>query len=165
MTEVYLFAIFWLCLSGYGLFITLKKDLDEEDRDFFDELMEMERFIPPAAIAKMIIVFGIGMLAIDIMGFYLAYYHAYVNVNGILYRIMFFFACACVFITDQTIAMRYTVRISSAIKKLEDKPDVLRRWIDMNEPNTKTLAMLSAITKFTIALQLALFTVVSSFFL
>ena len=47
----------------------------------------------------------------------------------------------------------------------EDKPDVLRRWIDMNEPNTKTLAMLSAITKFTIALQLALFTVVSSFFL
>ena len=51
------------------------------------------------------------------------------------------------------------------IKKLEDKPDVLRRWIDMNEPNTKTLAMLSAITKFTIALQLALFTVVSSFFL
>ena len=75
---------------------------------------------------------------------------------------MIFFACACVFITDQTIAMRYTVRISSAIKKLEDKPDVLRRWIDMNEPNTKTLAMLSAITKFTIAMPLALLTVVSS---
>lgn len=164
MIEVYLFSIFWFCLSSYSLFITMKKDLGDDDRDFFDELMEMERFIPPAAISKTIIIFGIGVLAIDIAGFYLAYYHAYINVNDIFYRIMFFFACACVFITDQTIAMRYTLRISSAIKKLEDKPDVLRRWIDMNEPHTGTLAMLSAITKFTIALQLALFTVVSSFF-
>lgn len=163
MIEVYLFSLFWLALSGYSLFITLKKDRDDEDRDFFDELMEMERFIPPQAIAKMIVAFSIGMLLIDVMGFYLAYHHAYVNVNGIFYRILFFFACACVFITDQTIAMRYTLRISSAIKKLEDKPDVLRRWIDKNDPNKQTLNTLSAIAKFTIALQLALFTVVTSF--
>lgn len=164
MTEVYLFSIFWLAMSGYGLFIILKKDSGDEwdDRDFFDQLMELERFVSPQAISKVIVIMSIAMLVVDIIGFYLAYHHAYVDINVIYYRILFFFACACVFVIDQTIALRYTLRVSSAIRKLENKPDVLRRWIDKNEPNKETFSTLSAITKFTIALQLALFTVVNS---
>lgn len=166
MTEIYLFSIFWLVMSGYNLFLALQPERDtgdeDDDEDFFDELMEMEKFIPTHSIAKMIPALSIGTLFIDIVGFYLTYCHAYVNVNEIFYRVMFFFACACIFVTEQTIAMRYTLRVSSAIKKLENKPEVLRRWIDINEPNKKTLTALAAIAKFTISLQLALFTVVTS---
>lgn len=163
MIEIYLFSLFWLVTSGYNLVSVLKwDDDDEEDMSSFDEVMEMEKFISPDAIAKMMPALYIGTLAIDIMGFYLDYYHAYVNVSENFYRIMFFFACACIFLTEQTIAMRYTFRISAAVKRLEHKPEVLRRWMDMNEPNKQTIITLAAITKFTIAMQLALFTVISS---
>ncbi|MDD3115552.1 MAG: hypothetical protein PHQ44_07440 [Anaerovibrio sp.] len=122
----------------------------------------MERFVSPNAVSRLIVAFTVGLLAIDILGFYLTYCYAYAAVNDIYYRIMFFFACACVFIADQSLGLRYTVRISSAIKKLEEKPNVLQRWIAINEPDKQTLNNLAALTKFTIALQLFLFTVIAS---
>ena len=154
--DVCLFAVLWLFLSGLGVYQLIK--MNNEDRDFFDQLMEIEKFVSPAYVSKCIIVLSIGILLFDVAGFCLAYEYAYAMVNDIYYRILFFFACVCIFLVEQTIALRYTMKVSSAIKRLEEKPRVLQRWIDMNEPNKATLDMLAAVTKFTIALQLFMFT-------
>lgn len=163
MIEVYLFSIFWLCFSAFTLYEVIRKNvLEKEDMNFFDELMDLERFIAPQMVSKLILICTMGVLAVDILGFYLSYYYAYESVNDIYYRIMFFLVCACIFLVDQGLGLRYTVRMSSAIKKLEEKPNVLQRWISMNDPGQETLANLAALAKFTIALQLFLFTVISS---
>lgn len=164
MSGIYIFSILWLCLAGYGIYETIKHNTSEDEEDtFFNQLMYMEQFMSPESVARILRVFSFALLAIDIFGFYLTYYYAYEEIGDIYYRITFFFACACVAVIDQTIAMRYTMRISAAIKKLDEKPDVLQRWMSINEPNQNTLNILAAVTKFTIALQLVLFTIFKAF--
>lgn len=162
MTAVYLFSIFWLCFAIYGVYITIKKHRNDEEEDLYTSLMDMERFISSKVISKMIILLTVGVLAIDVMGFYLAYCYVYASMSVIYYRVMFFIACACVFLADQSVGMRYAVKVSYAITKLEEKPAVLQRWMSLNEPDSDMLGNLGVLTKFTMALQLFLFTVVTS---
>lgn len=156
--EVCLFSIVWLAYAGFNLYHIFQ---ESEDRDFVDQLMEIERFIAPSYIAKCMLMMAFALLAFDIVGFYLAYKFAYALVNDIYYRITFFFVCFCIFFTEQIIALRFTVRVSSVIKRAEDKPRLLQRWVDKNDPDLKTFEIIAIISKFTIALQLFMFTVLA----
>ena len=88
MLEVCLFSIVWLAYAGFNLYHIFQ---ESEDRDFVDQLMEIERFIAPSYIAKCMLMMAFALLAFDIVGFYLAYKFAYALVNDIYYRITFFF--------------------------------------------------------------------------
>ena len=121
--EVCLFSIVWLAYAGFNLYHIFQ---ESEDRDFVDQLMEIERFIAPSYIAKCMLMMAFALLAFDIVGFYLAYKFAYALVNDIYYRITF-----------------------------------LQRWVDTNEPDLKTFEIIAIISKFTIALQLFMFTVLA----
>lgn len=159
MLEVCLFSIIWLAYASFNLYHIFK---EPDERDFVDQLMEIERFIPPDAISKSMLILSFGLLAFDIVGFWLAYVYAYALVNDIYYRITFFFACLCIFFTEQVIALRFTLKVSSVIKRAEDKPRLLQRWVDKNEPEQRTFEIVAIISKFTIALQLFMFTVLSN---
>lgn len=159
MLEICLFSILWLAYASFNLYHIFQ---EPDDRDFVDQLMEIERFIPPASISKCMLIMSFALLAFDIIGFYLAYEYAYALVNDIYYRITFFFVCFCIFFTEQIIALRFTVKVSTVIKRAVDKPKLLQRWVDKNEPDQKTFEIVAIISKFTIALQLFMFTVLAN---
>ena len=158
MLEICLFSILWLAYAGFNLYHIFK---EPDERDFVDQLMELERFIPPDAISKCLIVMSFGLLLFDIFGFYLAYEYAYALVNDIYYRITFFFVCCGIFFTEQLLMLRFTLKVSSVIQRVEDKPRVLQRWVDKNEPDFDTFETLAIVSKFTIALQLFMYTVLA----
>ncbi len=166
--EVCIFSILWLIIACYFVYSFLSRIVfndAEDDEDFIQELFrqiqDIQRFAPPEAISRVMVLADILLLAFDLLGFYLAYEYAYVEVSSIYYRIMFFFACFCIFITDQGLALRQSFRVGAAMKKLVDKPRVLERWLSINDTSFNTLSILGRITRFTIALQLFLFTVVA----
>ena len=74
MLEVCLFSIVWLAYAGFNLYHIFQ---ESEDRDFVDQLMEIERFIAPSYIAKCMLMMAFALLAFDTVGFYLAYKFAY----------------------------------------------------------------------------------------
>lgn len=47
MLEVCLFSIVWLAYAGFSLYHIFQ---ESEDRDFVDQLMEIERFIAPSTL-------------------------------------------------------------------------------------------------------------------
>lgn len=155
MLEVCVFSIIWLAYASFNLYHIFK---EPDERDFVDQLTEIERFIPPNIISRSMLMLSFSLLAFDIVGFWLAYVYAYALVNDIYYRVTFFFACLCIFFTEQVIALRFTVKVSSVIKRAEDKPRLLQRWVDKNEPAQETFETIAIISKFTIALQLFMFT-------
>ena len=166
--EVCIFSILWLIIACYFVYSFLSRIVfnDAEDdadliQEIFNQIQDIQRFVPPEAISRMMIVADVLLLAFDLLGFYLAYEYAYVEVSSIYYRIMFFFACFCIFITDQGLSLRQSFRIGAAMKKLVDKPQVFERWLSINDTSFNTLSILGRITRFTIALQLFLFTVVA----
>ena len=168
LLGVCIFSILWLIIACYFVYSILSriffsgtKDDADPIREMFDQIQDIQRFVPPEAISRTMVVADIVLLAFDLLGFYLAYEYAYAEVSSIYYRIMFFFACFCIFITDQGLALRESFRMGAAIKKLVDKPQVLERWLSINDTSFNTLSILGRITRFTIALQLFLFAVVA----
>ena len=166
--EVCIFSILWLIITCWFVCAFLTRivfnDADDDEntiQEMFNQIQDILKVFPPEAISRIIIVSDVLLLAFDLLGFYLAYEYAYVEVNSIYYRIMFFFACFCIFITDQGLALRQSFRVGAAMKKLVDKPRVLERWLSINDTSFNTLSILGRITRFTIALQLFLFTVIA----
>lgn len=135
---------------------------DEDDyRDTLDEIIEMERFVDAKYLTKIFIGIDIWNVCMEIACLYLAYQYVYAD-NTIYYRILFFLVCACIFLTKEFAVLRFNYRLACAIKKLiENKPDVLRRWFDINTGKHEALYLLANIARLIIALQLFLYTVVT----
>ena len=163
MEVIYLFALIWILINSYTLYHVLLKKNREEDRDEIRrELLEMCHMVSPSGVAKAMFSLYAAMLILDLIGFYLTYTYAYTAESHFYLRILLFIAFVLVFIVEQIMSLRQTIKISAAIQAPNIKDDVLKRFIRMSDRDMDFINTISSVAKFVASLQLVLYTILAT---
>ena len=118
--------------------------------------------VSPSGVAKAMFFLYAAMLILDLIGFYLTYTYAYTAESHFYLRILLFIAFVLVFIVEQIMSLRQTIKISAAIQAPNIKDDVLKRFIRMSDRDMDFINTISSVAKFVASLQLVLYTILAT---